>query len=172
MTNSTSVATHERWTSLSIWLHWLIVLLLLAQFAEGEFMGDLFDKGAAGVSEMTALLGYVHIGVGAIIFLAAAVRLWDRFAHGRPAAPEGEPNWAKTLARISHALLYAILLAMPVAGFVAWFFGSELLAELHKWAWDALMVIAGIHVLGALVNQFWFKTGVLTRILPGHGRST
>lgn len=160
----------ERWTGLSIWLHWLIVLLLLAQFAEGEWMTELFDKGAAIASDTTAIFGYTHIAVGSAIFLAAGVRLWDRLAHGRPAYPDGEPGWAHTLARINHALLYAFLLGMPVVGLAAFLTGNHLLAEVHVWTWTALLVVAGLHVVGALANHFWFRTSALVRMLPGQGR--
>ena len=162
----------ERWTSLSIAMHWLIVALLVAQFIEGEWMVDLFDSGPESLPDSTTVvLGYTHMIVGSLILLAALVRLWDRFAHGRPTRPSGEPGWARALSRVVHAALYTLLVAMPIVGAVAWFTGNDTLGEVHTWAWTALMVLAGTHVLGALVNQFWFKTGVLRRILPGHGRA-
>ncbi len=170
--NEAPSAAAGRWTSLNIWLHWLIVGLLIVQFFLGDNMAALFDASTEGgpVGGLTARLGYLHMMTGAVIFVAIAVRLWDRFAHGRPPHPAAEPNWAVNLARATWIGLYALLLSMPLAGGLAWFTGSETLATLHGWAWTALMVLAALHIAGALANQFWFKTDVLKRIMPGQGR--
>lgn len=162
----------ERWTNLNIWLHWIILGLLVVQWIIGEWMVDFFDAGLGEgqANTLTVALGYLHIATGATIFVAIAVRLWDRFAHGRPAYPDGEPNWAGGLAKLTHFGLYAVLLAMPLAGAYAWLFGSEQVATWHEWGWTALLVLAGVHVAGVLANQFWFKTDVLRRMVPGRGR--
>lgn len=162
----------DRWTNLSIWLHWLIVVLLIAQFAEGEWMGDLFNASQEHPADGTAVLfGYTHMVIGGIILLAAIVRLWDRFAHGRPPYSADEPGWARGLAKAIHIGLYGLLIAMPVVGAAAWFSGSEILGEVHETAWSVLLVLAAIHVVGALVHHFWFRTDVLRNMLPGHGRT-
>lgn len=163
-----------RWTRLNISLHWTIVGLLIAQFIDSEWMNPLFDASLDGtaVSASTTLLGYAHMTGGGLILLAIAVRLWDRVAHGRPVPSDDEPNWAKGLARSTHSILYALLFAMPVAGALAWFTGSETIATAHGWAWTALMVAAGLHVTGALTNHFWYGNDVLRRMMPGQGRTS
>ncbi|PZX15276.1 cytochrome b561 [Palleronia aestuarii] len=167
-------ARHDRWTHLNITLHWLIVVLLIAQFFDSEWMGPLFDASNEGKSATgaTLILGYTHMILGGLIFLAIALRLWDRQTHGRPAHRSGEPGWASSLARLTHAALYALLFAMPIAGAAAWFTGSETVATLHKWGWTALMIVAALHVVGALAEHFWFRTDVLRRMMPGQGRSS
>ena len=161
-----------RWTRLHIALHWLVVVLIAAQFFDGEWMAELFDASTDGtaVSGTATVFGYLHMATGIAVFLAISTRLWDRRAHGRPPHPPGEPNWAQTLAKITQTLLYATVLAMPVAGLIAWLTGNHELADLHGLAAEALLVLVALHVAGALANHFWFKTDVLRRMLPGHGR--
>ena len=167
-----SAGTHDRWTSLSIALHWTIVALLVVQFIDHEWMVDLFDASNEGrdVASLTRVLGYTHIAAGLAILIAAAIRLWDRFAHGRPAHSSDEPNWAQALAKATHVLLYTLLLSMPVAGLAAWILGSEWIATIHLYAWKVLLVTVALHVAGALANHFWFKNDVLRRIMPGQRR--
>ena len=110
-----------RWTSLHIALHWLVVALIALQFFDGEWMGELFDASTEGAvaSGTATTFGYLHMATGITVFLAICARIWDHRAHGRPPHPPGEPSWAQTLARLTQTLLYATVLAMPVAGLIA-----------------------------------------------------
>ena len=173
MTNiSNQLTPPTRWTKLNITLHWTVLGLLIAQFIDHEWMVDLFDQSRESIAStaLTLFMGYGHMVIGALIFAAIATRLWDRFTHGRPPQPAGEPNWATNLAKITHFLLYAVLLSMPLAGAAAWFTGWETLGNAHGWAWTALLVLVSVHVVGAIANHFWFKTEVLKRMMPGQGR--
>lgn len=173
-TATRTAAVPSRWTTLNISLHWLIVGLLVAQFVDSEWVNPLFDASLDGtaVDTATTVLGYAHMILGGLIFAAIALRLRDRIAHGRPPHPTGQPNWANALARITHAMLYGLLFAMPVAGALAWFTGSDAVATVHGWAWTALMVAAALHVAGALTSQFWYRNDVLGRMMPGQGRAS
>ena len=172
MTTASASPAPVRWTSLNITLHWTIVALLVVQFFDSDWMNTLFDQSrkAGHSSGPNLVVGYLHMIVGGLIFLAAGVRLWDHFLHGRPPHDRDQPNWAAMLARATHAALYAILLAMPIAGALAWFSGSDVIAQLHGLAWTALMVVAGLHVVGALANHLWFRNDVLRSMMPGQGR--
>ena len=159
----------DRWTTLNIWLHWLIVVLVAAQYLLGDAMGHMFDAAMDGRAQSTTS-GNAHIVLGSLVLLAALVRLWDRFAKGRPAHADGAPNWAHLLARITHFLLYAALIAMPIAGLLAWFLKNDVLAEAHHLTAEVLIYVIALHVLGALANHFWFKTDALRNMMPGRGR--
>tara|TARA_R110002126_G_scaffold290914_2_gene449504 strand:+ start:21323 stop:21853 length:531 start_codon:yes stop_codon:yes gene_type:complete len=163
----------DRWTRLNISLHWLIVVLMAIQYLIGEWMVSFFDGGLEGkaMDFGTRFFGTLHIVFGLLILAAAVLRLWDRLAHGRPRLWEGEPNWASALARITHFGLYVLLLAMPVAGFIAWWFGNAWLGDQHVLASNILIALIALHVVGALTNHFWFKTDVLRRMMPGQGRA-
>lgn len=155
------------WTTLSIVLHWLIVLLIIGQLINHEWMVDMWRAVRHGteVDVETAVFGWTHVWLGGLVLLAAAVRIGDRYFRGRPAYPAGEPNWATWLAKITHFLIYAILILMPVAGAAAWFGGIGGAARFHTLMWTPLLVLIGLHVAGALTQQFWFKTDVLKRIV-------
>jgi cytochrome b561 len=170
-------------------LHWIVVLLLAAQFIFAEGMEDAFEVrepvGAEGVSESrvggtgevhtpgagaapaSALPAgaLVHMLLGAALFLTMALRLGLRLTRGAPAAPEQDPPWQRRLSRTVHGLLYVLLLGMPVAGTIAWFGSSEALAEAHGLAAGVLLGAAALHVAGAVYGQFIQKTGVLGRML-------
>lgn len=163
----------NRWTRLNIYLHWLIVALIVIQYFIGESMVALFDAGIEGkaINGTTQWTGYLHLVVGLSILFAASIRLWDRFAHGRPVHSEREPNWAVRLSRITHFTLYALLLAMPVAGLTAFLLGNEWLGDQHVLASKVLLGVISLHVAGALTNHFWFKTDALRNMLPGRARS-
>lgn len=171
-----SDATHPaRWTSLNIGLHWLIAGLIVVQAIDAQWIPALFDASVEGkaVGGVAFTMGWMHMLTGGLIFLAIALRLWDRFAHGRPPYPADEPNWAQRIAKASHGGLYALLLAMPVAGLATWITKSETIASVHTWAWSALLTLIGLHVAGTLANRYWFhsRTDVLRRMMPGQGRN-
>ncbi|WAP68153.1 cytochrome b [Jiella pelagia] len=167
---STTAPHAKGWSTLSVALHWMIVVLIVVQLIDHEWMVDLWRKTrrAAPIDTTTVTLGWVHIIAGSLILAAALVRLWDRYSHGRPPYPVDEPSWASWLARITHVLIYAILILMPIAGLIAWFGMIGEAGEIHEFLWTPLLVLIGLHVAGALAQQFWFKTGVLKRIfVPG-----
>ncbi|NDW03309.1 cytochrome b [Jiella pacifica] len=166
-----AAAPHAKgWSTLSVALHWTIVVLIVVQFIDHEWMVDLWraTRRAAPIDATTEAWGWVHIVAGSLILIATLARLLDRYAHGRPPYPAEEPTWASWLARITHGLIYAILILMPIAGLIAWFGMIGEAGEIHEFLWTPLLVLIGLHVIGALAQQFWFKTGVLKRIfVPG-----
>lgn len=54
---------------------------------------------------------------------------------------------------------------MPLAGLGAWFGGIGVLGEVHGFMWVPLLVLVGLHVVGAMVQQFWFGSDVLRRMV-------
>mgnify|MGYP005993838291 CR=1 FL=1 len=102
-----------------------------------------------------------------LVLIAAAIRLADRFTHGRPPLDADEPQWAAMLARMTHVLLYALLFAMPILGLTAWFTGNDAIAGYHAFLWNPLLAVIALHVLGALTQHFWFRSPALKRMIPG-----
>lgn len=169
-------------------LHWLVAVLIAVQFLSAEGMEHAFE-GADDASEIGAFDdqdddgeyaeeasvsptltsgALLHIGLGASIFLLALLRLAVRLRRGAPGAPESDPEWQKRLSRAAHAVLYGLLLVLPVAGAVAWFGGLESAAEFHEVLGTVLLVVVAVHIAGALFGQFVQRTGVLDRMLrPG-----
>lgn len=158
-------STH--WSKLSVTLHWLIVALIVVQFLDHEFMVDAWRAWHRGNEIDGAIFvgARVHVIAGILVLAATVLRLWDRYTHGRPPYPAEEPNWAKTLARLTHWLIYAILIAMPVTGLLAWFAGVDDLGEVHEILWTPLLVLTALHIAGALAQHFWFRSESLKRIV-------
>ncbi|SJZ63436.1 cytochrome b [Consotaella salsifontis] len=155
------------WSALNIWMHWLIAALIVVQILDHDAMEDAWRNALRGASEgeSDALMVWLHIGVGFTIFVFALVRLADRLIRGRPPHPEDEPVWALWLAKSVHALLYLALILMPISGLVAWFGGVEGAGSAHSLIWTIMLVLIGVHILGALTQHFIFRTNVLTRMV-------
>lgn len=169
MSTAPEAAVHvrpRRWSLLSVTLHWLIATLILVQLLDQDAMVDMWRaaRQAEPVPEDSVTGGWVHIITGVAILTFTAVRLIDRFVIGRPAYPAEDPGWSKLLARIVHGLIWLILIIMPLAGIAAWFGGIGIAGQIHTLLWTPLLVLSGIHVLGALAQQYWFGTDVLARM--------
>ena len=164
-------------------LHWLIVLLLIAQFIFAFTMPHIGRN-----TPVTTLIS-LHFNFGMIILAVVVMRLARRAAHGEPTPCPGLPPWQVQSARIIHWALYALLFVLPVLGWMnaSWrgmpmmMFGYELPKLMPTrapgWGWtgDAHTVLAcyltltlvALHVATALYHYFVRRDGVLQRMLPG-----
>jgi cytochrome b561 len=70
-------------------------------------------------------------------------------------------------AALSHAAFYALLVAAPILGVLAYYLGKPF-GDLHELCKPALIILIGAHAAAALFHQFWLKDGTLRRMLvPG-----
>jgi cytochrome b561 len=165
-------------------LHWLIVALLIAQFIIAWIMPDIGRN-----TPVTTLIS-LHFTFGIVILAVAVVRLLWRFVSAVPPQEPGVPEWQETLSQIVHWLLYALLLVVPLLGWInaSWrgmpvvMFGLELpkliATRAAGWQWTGdvhgllanyvMLALIGVHVVGALYHHFIRHDGVLKRMLPGH----
>jgi cytochrome b561 len=172
----------SRFGAVSQFLHWLIVILLAVQFTLGWIADDL----PLGLEKLTVLAR--HKSFGMTILMLAVVRLLWRFANPIPTLPLTLKPYERALARVTHALLYALLFAMPISGWimssaanypVSWFHQFtwpnliapdksivDDLKEVHETIAVALLVTLGLHVLAALKHHFVLKDDTLKRMLP------
>ena len=163
-------------------LHWLIVLLLIAQYIFAWTMPHIGRN-----TPVTTLIS-LHFTFGIIILAVAILRLAWRAVHGEPKAEAGVPPWQTASARVVHWLLYALLLLLPVLGWInaSWrgmpvvMFGLELPRLVAQrapgWQWTGdvhallanylMLALIGLHVLAALHHYFFRRDGVLQRMLP------
>ncbi|MGE0698424.1 MAG: cytochrome b [Hyphomicrobiaceae bacterium] len=166
--------------------HWLTVAFVALQVPLGLYM--VWRGATTNFDAATNTLYSVHKLVGFILLWLVVARLLYRFAHG---APPDEPTlewWQKAAAHATHWGLYALLIVVPVLGWlgVSYYgalgtlFGinlpaiaaqnqdkAELVFKLHFWA--ALLIVAGVgaHVGAAFFHHFIRGDGVLRRMLPG-----
>ena len=173
--------TKRSWGSLSKALHWLIVLLIINQWLIAERAEDL-----TGFQKFTALNW--HKWFGMTIFMLAIVRLVWRIANPVPDLVAETRPWERVLARVSHFLLYALIFAMPLTGWimssakafgVSWFnlfqfpnlVGKneqlyEIMRDTHHLLFKVLVATALLHAAGALKHHFIDRNEVLKRMLP------
>ncbi|NIE85053.1 MULTISPECIES: cytochrome b [unclassified Burkholderia] len=90
-------------------LHWLMAAMILAMLFIGVGM-------VSSVSARHAVLIAIHKPLGIAILVLVIVRLVVRFSKRPPALPEDLPGWQRAAAHLSHWLLYALMIAMPLIG--------------------------------------------------------
>ncbi len=158
------MATPATYSKSQIYLHWIIVILVAFQIFSGNAIGALWQDRLDGVvpNEPSPT---PHTIVGILILILMLARLYLRMTRGVPPLPESEKPAAGMVAKAMHALFYILLIAMPLSGIAAWFFGLELPALLHSLARLVLIPIILIHIAAALMHHFVLKTDVLKRIV-------
>ncbi len=151
-------------------LHWGMALLILFNllFTEGmETWNRAVRKGLEITPEMVSSAN-IHAYVGIAILVLVVIRLGLRFVQGVPDLPSEEPPVLKLVATATHALLYLLMIALPLTGMAKYYFGQNTAGDIHA---DVLKVILWalivLHVAGALVQKFYFKTDVLDRMTKG-----
>ncbi|TWT19167.1 cytochrome b [Luteimonas marina] len=90
-------------------LHWVMAALILAMLFIGVGM-------VATVSGKHQWLLAIHKPLGIAILLLAIVRLFVRLRNPSPPLPSDLPGLQRIAAHLSHWLLYALMIAMPLLG--------------------------------------------------------
>ncbi|WP_323774774.1 cytochrome b [Alcanivorax sp.] len=171
------------WHPLHKGLHWLVALLLVMVWGAVE-LHEFYEKG----DPMREWWKMLHFSLGLTTLLVMLVRLYGRALYPRP-APIGAV-WQHRLSRLVHALLYMVILAMPVSGFAMRQFAGKTIdifavlslpqlatvnmdlakqiAFVHKEVlWTMLLTLVAIHIAGALWHHFIDTDATLKRMLPG-----
>ena len=160
-------------------VHWLTLALLIVAWYLGDSLTDATDESKA------TLAGYVvHIAVGASILVLVLSQLLFRRTDGTPPKLNDKPIFQATAKGVHH-LMYAVLFLLPVSGILTVIksdAGKALLAgdanllpkehgyhnvfayEVHEQLVTVLIVLAVIHILGALKHQFISKDGLMSRM--------
>jgi cytochrome b561 len=158
-------------------LHWLTMGLVVALVIMGK-------AGNIDADHPDTSIFLWHSSLGLLVLVLTAVRLLWRLFNAPPAQPQTTSRWGRRAAGLVHFGLYALLLALPLSGWLAAssegaavsFFGlirmpaapplAEGAEELHEVLGDALLVLIGIHLLAALKHHWFDRDEVLKRMLP------
>lgn len=174
--------TMQKYSGVAQALHWLIALLVIAQFA-AIWTAEALPKG-----ELKLFLVLSHKSIGITVLGLAVIRLVWRFVRTPPPFPGTMPVAEQWTARITHWLLYALIFIMPLSGWlmsstggrqVEWFwlfavpdlmsknkYWNDIFHETHEiMAW-VLFALALFHILAALWHVAIKKDGLLKRMLP------
>lgn len=172
-----------RYTRTAMSLHWLIALMLFGMFSLGLYMTEL------PLSPTKLKLYSYHKWAGVTLFLLVLLRLGWRATHTPPSLPPGTPAWQARAAAAGHHLLYVLMIAAPLSGWLmssakgfqtVWFgvlplpdlldkneaLGDALLL-VHRFLNYFFMAVVIGHVLAAVKHHFIDRDGLLSRMLPG-----
>jgi len=174
---------NKKYTRTAMSLHWLMFIGLAATLGLGFYMHDL------PLSPNKLQLYSWHKWAGITLFLLALLRIVWRLTHRPPELPQLMPDLLKKAAHAMHWLLYLLMLAIPLSGWLmssakgfttVWFgvlplpdlvgkdaaLGSQL-QTLHMSLNFALLALVAGHVGAALKHHFIDRDGVLASMLPG-----
>jgi len=154
----------DRYSKLSIALHWLMALVIVATFLAIE-LRENYPRGS---------------------------EIREAFARLMTPSPADlpEPAWRKWSSKATHLALYALMLGLPIAGWMILsaagkpipFFGLELppligpnkdlageIKEFHELGAEIGLWLVGLHALAALLHHYVLKDNVLLRMMPRRG---
>lgn len=174
--------TTIRYGSLSIGIHWLMLLLFIALYACIELRG-FYPKGSVTREGLKTW----HFMLGMLVFALVWVRLAARLSGPAPVIKPEPPSWQQLSAKLLHLALYALMIIMPLTGWLLLsatgkpipFFGLQLpaligeskafatqLKEIHETVGTAGYYLIGLHAAAALYHHYIVRDDTLTRILP------
>lgn len=172
----------KAWGFVAMGLHWLLAVLIVGQFVLGAVAADM------SVSPFKLDLFVWHKSFGVTILLLVMLRLGWRLTNRAPGLPTSVPTHERQLARINHGLLYGLMIAVPLSGWIVsdtsripfrifWSIPtpdllpvnrevSELAAGVHETLVVLMIVLVAVHVLAAFRHHFVKHNDVLLRMLP------
>lgn len=174
--------TANRYGLVSQGFHWLIVGLILFQYAWAWRIENV--EGFRARLELVTQ----HKTIGMLVLGLAVLRLVWRLFNRPPPLPAGMARWEAWAAKLGHALLYGLIFAIPLSG---WLYSSaaglgdfwwgpvsfpslvesserleDLFGSLHAALALSLAVVASVHLAAALRHHFVLRDTVLKRMLP------
>ena len=172
-----------RYTGVARLLHWVTALGIVAVAILGTWIGFFDPKPDA----FKYRLYNIHESIGITLLVITLIRLAWRVGHAPPPITPALPVPLALVAHATHYGIYALLIAMPVVGFLgtnAWgfplsWFGliplpdpigrhetlAPLFSTLHFWMALALGALLCAHVGGALFHHLIRKDDTLKRMI-------
>ena len=179
--------TGRSWGSVAKSLHWIVAALIFTQFALG-WIAEEWPRSPTKVD-----IFVWHKSIGILILTLAVLRLCWRMINRTPALPAETTRLERWAAHASHALLYLLIVVMPVSGWVinsAANFPLKLFwivplpnivapskavqhtaASVHLVLFWTLATVVTVHVAAAFRHHFVKRDDVLTRMLPGDNQA-
>ncbi len=104
-------AAQRRFSTVAIVLHWVIATLIVMNILIGWKLDDL--KGLAKFSVLQW-----HKSFGITVLVLSVLRLLWRLVQRHPPYPAHMESWEKGLAGLVHWGFYALMIALPVTGWI------------------------------------------------------
>ena len=183
-----STAPSARYSPAAIQLHWLTAALILLNWSLPHITG-YFAR-----SDAPRIIG-LHRSIGVTILVLVLLRAGWRFFNPPPPLPGGTPPLLRIAAKLGHAALYLLMIAVPVLGILfTWAGGRTLeiwsivqiappdwavsddlhdtLRALHGTLANAILWLVGLHVAAVLLHHYGFSDGLAWRMLPARFRGS
>jgi cytochrome b561 len=171
-----------RYPATSRWLHWLTAAMITVIIPLG-----IWIKYFEPANEAFKLRLYnIHESLGVIVFVIVLIRLLNRYLNPPPPLPAGTPAVIRVAAHVNHWALYALLVLMPITGFLAtnaWGFPlsvfgvlplpvplgkneeiAKILSLLHWCGAIAIISLIFGHLAGVIYHTFIRRDGLLQRM--------
>ncbi|MCC6202305.1 MAG: cytochrome b [Gammaproteobacteria bacterium] len=174
--------TEQRYGSLSIAMHWGMLLLMIAVYACIE-LRVFYPKG----SDPREALKQWHFMLGLTVFALLWLRLALRLLGPIPRIEPPLGIWQQRFAALMHLALYLFMFVMPLLGWLLLssedkpipFFGLQLpaligpdealaksLGEIHETIGTLGYFLIGLHAAAALAHHYFWHDNTLARMLP------
>ncbi len=174
----------HRYTGTAQLLHWVVAALIFLLVAIAWVMRNM-----PHTAPLRDTLLVLHKSMGLTVLLLVAFRLAWRATHPAPPLPGTLGRVEAALAHASHALLYLVLLGMPISGYLLTFAGGHslvffwifkvpdlaphdpALADAATWVHLAigqwlLYALVLLHITATVFHVAVRRDGVLARMLP------
>lgn len=187
-----ATAETKTYTAVAITLHWLIAVMLISLILFGWWMEDQRETIGSYEDFLAVKSAFNwHKTGGILVLILSLARLGWRFMHPVPPLPDGMKNWERIAARISHFTFYALMIGLPIGGYVAASaYGAEqpillfdaialpklpvpqteefqaFSGSMHGAGSWVLIGLIGLHIAAAMKHEFVDNDGVLARMMP------
>jgi cytochrome b561 len=172
------------WGLVARLFHWLSALAILFLVGYGWWMTHLLERaGRLGHYQLHSLIGWY-------VLLLIGLRLVWRAGNPAPALPEELPRWERAAAHAAHWILYALMFAVSISGWMVadtfrqpiegTLFGAVSVPHLvssraYREAFEGthmvlsyvLLALVIVHAASALRHHFRKKNRVLVRMWQG-----
>lgn len=109
-----AASSTQSWGWVARLIHWVMAALILFQIGLGVWMSNV-------VTDPIAQFGLIqtHKSWGFVIFVLALARVaWRLASPAVPGLPARMPGWQARASQVSHLALYALILVLPLSGWV------------------------------------------------------
>lgn len=173
--------TQETYGLIAKLFHWILALYLAGLFGFGKYVASM----KVGIENLHYFNLHKVFGLMALTLIVLRL-FWRLYSPPPQTLTKGTKPWELRLAHATHATLYGLMFAMPLAGWIASsatgirisFFGlfflpmiappseriEDLFFDIHRLLGYLLLLFVALHVAGAMKRHFILRDATLRRM--------